>query len=409
MDTQQIAKTIQTRKVVPRAVDSLVPYARNANTHSDYQIKLIADSMERVGWTNPILIHPDGDIIAGHGRVMAAERLGLQHVPCIELDGVDKNDLRAYVLADNQLANLAHWDHEMLALELGELKALDVDLEPIGFDDKYVSKLLDTYKPATGATELSESDFESAPPRAQAGDRWELGNHVLHVADRDEIVAPSSDLLVFDPPFEIDDVYETIPSMGTHANLIIVGNRHHVPKIFTSMAKDTNATYKMDFVWDTMSGWYVGPNDPIIMHKNLFWWTVGKPHIDMDGYLKPWDDGTDITPSIKSSVMGGDDYTQFKNPRGKRMPSVFHYANTQLKMEIKHPHAKPLELLMFIVGNMCPPGGTVFDPFGGSGTTLIAAEKLGRECTMVEIEPTNADLIIHRWEKLTGETAVVAN
>lgn len=396
-------------EVTYRKVEDLIPYARNARTHSDEQVARIAASIKEFGWTNPIIIDGENGIVAGHGRMLAARKLGLSEVPCIELKNLTETQKRAYILADNRLALDAGWDNEMLALELGDLKDAGVDLELTGFSDEELDELLAT------PTESVDGDEDEAPepqedPVSKRGDVWILGAHRVMCGDScsaDDISklfgstgggTPTVSLYLTDPPYNV--AYEG----GTKDALTIQNDnmedgkfRQFLVDAF-SMADTVMQPGAVFYIWHADSegfnfrgacrdvGWPV--RECLIWAKNMF--VMGRQDYQWrhEPCLYGWKEGAAhkwYSDRSQSTVL------EFDKPTRNGV----------------HPTMKPVELFRYLMENSSKKGDVVFDSFGGSGTTLIASEETGRVARLMELDPRYVDVIVKRWQKMTGKEATL--
>lgn len=396
-------------EVTYRKVEDLIPYARNARTHSDEQVARIAASIKEFGWTNPIIIDGENGIVAGHGRTLAARKLGLTEVPCIELKNLTETQKRAYILADNRLALDAGWDNEMLALELGDLKDAGVDLELTGFSDEELDELLAT------PTESSDGDEDEAPepredPVSKRGDVWILGAHRVMCGDScsaDDISklfgntgggTPTVSLYLTDPPYNV--AYEG----GTKDALTIQNDnmedgkfRQFLVDAF-SMADTVMKPGAVFYIWHADSegfnfrgacrdvGWLV--RECLIWAKNMF--VMGRQDYQWrhEPCLYGWKEGAAhkwYSDRSQSTVL------EFDKPTRNGV----------------HPTMKPVELFRYLMENSSKKGDVVFDSFGGSGTTLIASEETGRVARLMELDPRYVDVIVKRWQEMTGKEATL--
>lgn len=374
------------------AIDLLVPYARNTRTHSDQQLGQIANSIKEFGFTNPVLIDADGGIIAGHGRVIGARKLGLTEVPCIRLAHLTEVQKRAYVIADNKLSDLSGWDDELLALELGDLKELAFDLDLLGFSaDELIGFLTDP-----DAEGLTDPDDVPAPPEQpiiKPGDVWLLGSHRImcgdstKAADVDKLMAgKKADVLFTDPPYGIkrDKGFGGFDGFGGFGEPI------------------ARRTYADD--WDT-----IRPD------KNCFELilSISKIAIIFGGNFF-----TDILPKgnhwlvwDKKNTMPtfGDCelvWTNVDRTSVKRYEVVYNGLIGK-ERERFHPTQKPVKIIELILMDYSDLNNLIFDPFLGSGTTLIAAEQTNRRCYAMEISPAYIDISVQRWQNYTGQQATL--
>lgn len=392
-------------KVERWSIDRLVPYARNARTHSDEQVAQIAASIKEWGWTTPVLADPTGQIIAGHGRVMAARKLGLTEVPVMVADGWTDAQKRAYVLADNKLALNAGWDEELLALELSELQDLGADLGLIGFEDDELAKLM-----KAGGTE-GLTDPDEAPEVAQfavtqPGEIWLMGPHRLlcgdatMLNDADKLMdGYKADLIVTDPPYNV--AYEG----GTKDKLKIKNDD-----------MDDESFYQ--FLLAAYTNYFAVAKDGCGIY--VF-------HADSEGtnFRKAMkDSGFKLAQCCiwvkQSLVLGRQDYQWQHEPvlygwreggkhkwySDRKQTTVWRF-DKPTRNDV-HPTMKPVDLISYPIENSSRGGDIVVDFFGGSGSTLIACERTGRVSRTMELDPKYCDVIVKRWQDFTGQKATLA-
>ena len=395
----KLPKTIE-----PVSVETLIPYARNSRTHSDAQVAQIAASIKEFGFTNPVLIDQGGGIIAGHGRVLAARKLGLPEVPCIRLGHLTDAQKRAYVIADNRLALNAGWDAEMLKVEFAELKELGFDLELTGFDADEIAELL-APAPNAGLTDPDEAPALPENPSTRPGDVWVMGKHRLLCGDStsmDDLARLCQDQMVdmwlTDPPYNV--AYEG----GTKEKLTIKND---------SMGDDQFRQFLRDA--------YTAADSVMKAGAVFYIW-----HADSEGYNfrgAAKDAGWAVRQCLiwkKSSlVLGRQDYQWQHEPclYGWKEGASHLWASDRKQTTIlefdkpsrngEHPTMKPVALFEYQLLNNTKGGDMVLDSFGGSGTTLIAAEKNGRIARIMELDPKYCDVIVQRWQDFTGQTATL--
>jgi DNA modification methylase len=393
-----------------RSVASLIPYARNARTHSDAQVAQIAASIREWGWTNPVLIDETGGIIAGHGRVMAARKLKIEEVPCIVASGWTDAQKRAYVLADNQLAQNADWDMDLLKVEIGELKTEGFEIGLMGFDAGFLDTLM--ADPGTdGLTDPDEVPETPLNPVTVAGDVWQLGRHRLLCGD--STVATDVDkvlmgvrplLMVTDPPYGVE--YD--------ANWRNEAKRADGTKIGASAVGKVQNDDKADW----REAWALFPGDVCYI-----WHAGNMAHTVADSLLAS---GFGIRAQIiwaKSQfVIGRGHYHPHHEPcwyavrdrqgatghwAGDRKQSTLWQIDKPRKSETGHSTQKPVECMKRPIENNSTPGQAVYEPFSGSGTTIIAAEMTGRQCLAIELAPEYVDVAVKRWQAFTGKEATL--
>jgi len=389
-------------KVERRPISDLIPYARNSRTHSEAQVAQIAASIREWGWTMPILIDETGNIIAGHGRVMAAQKLNIKDVPCMTAEGWSEAKRRAYVIADNKLALNAGWDDEMLRVEFGELRDLDFDLSLTGFDDAEIDALFPT-EVAEGLTDEDAVPEAPEQPVTVEGDVWVLGRHRLMCGDSTSIEhlqrlcdGQLVDMWLTDPPYNV--AYEG----GTKEKLTIKND---------SMADDQFRQFLRDA--------YVAADAVMKAGAVFYIW-----HADLEGYNfrgAAKDAGWTVRQCLiwkKSSlVMGRQDYHWIHEPclygwkdgaahlwaADRKQTTILQFDKPSRNGE--HPTMKPVELFEYQMLNNTKGSDLVLDSFAGSGTTAIACEKHGRNARLMELDPKYCDVIIKRWQDFTGQQA----
>jgi DNA modification methylase len=383
-------------------LERLIPYARNARTHSDEQVAQIAASIKEWGWTTPILVDEGGQIIAGHGRVSAARTLGVKDAPVMVATGWTEAQKRAYVLADNKLALNAGWDNELLALELADLQAMDFDLGVVGFGKDEVDALL-AAKGTEGLTDPDETPEAPAVPVAQSGDIWVCGKHRVMCGSSLEITAMEKlcagdrvDCLLTDPPYNV--AYEG----GTG---LTIKNDDMPDEDFRTFLRDAFVTADtvmrpgaVFYIWHADSegynfrgackdaGWQV--RQCLIWKKNHMVMGRQDYHWQHEPCLYGWKDGA-------AHLWASD----------RKQTTILDFERPSRNGE--HPTMKPVALFEYQMLNNTKPGDIVLDSFGGSGTTLIAAEKNGRAARVMELDPKYVDVILRRWQEFTGNDAVL--
>lgn len=388
------------------SVDALIPYARNSRTHSDEQVAQIAGSIKEFGFTNPVLIDKDGTLIAGHGRVMAARKLGLVDVPAIVLSHLTKSQQRALVIADNKLALNAGWDEEMLALEIGELAGEGFDCDLLGFSGDELAALLDSGD--EGSAGLTDPDEVGEPPEAPVsvpGDLWVMGKHRLLCGDSTSIDDVTRlcdgqlvDMWLTDPPYNV--AYE-----GKTKDALKIKNDAMGDEAFRQFLRDA----------------YVAADASMKPGAVFYIW-----HADSEGYNfrgAAKDAGWQVRQCLiwkkQTMVMGRQDYHWKHEPclygwkdgaghlwaADRKQTTILEFDRPSRNGE--HPTMKPVALFEYQMLNNTKGGDVVLDSFGGSGTTLIAAEKNGRIARLMELDPRYCDVIVKRWQDFTGQQATL--
>ncbi len=390
-------------ELVQRPTAKLVPYAKNARTHSQAQVGKIAASIEEFGFTNPVLIDEQDGIIAGHGRVMAAQLLGLPTVPCIVLTGLTPNQRRAYVLADNKIALESGWDKDLLSEELEALSLEGYDLSLTGFNENELLNLLESDNEETGA---DETPPPPVIPASQAGDVWLCGDHRVMCGDSTDPAAVAAlcgggvALWITDPPY----------------NVAYVGKTAEALKIQNDSMSDTAFR---QFLVDA----YKAADAAMKPGAVFYVW-----HADSEGYnfrAAAQDAGWQVRQCLvwnkNSMVMGRQDYQWKHEPclYGWKEGAAHHWGNDRAQTTVldfkrpsrngEHPTMKPVELFAYQIANSSRSGDIVLDSFGGSGTTMIACEQLGRRARLMELDPVYVDVIVRRWQQFTGKKATREN
>lgn len=386
--------------------DALIPYAANARTHSDAQVDKIAASIKEFGFNNPILIDQDRGVIAGHGRLMASHKLGLEQVPTIELSHLSDAERRAYILADNRLALDAGWDEEVLSLELKRLEE-EIDLSLLGFNDLELATLLDSLETEEGLTDEDAVPETPDEPITKLGDVWQLGEHRLMCGDSTLIdslevlmAGQKADMVFTDPPYGMS-------YGGGRAK----GNQD-VQTHGMILGDDFEGDQLIQMIRDAVGGAVLVSKNGASKYVCLPWRTYSKfeqalSQIDM----KPtacivWDK--------KSIGLGNANYRPqhefifyFKGDswQGDKAQSDVWYMSRGATGEYVHPTQKPVELIEKAILNSSKSQDLVIDVFGGSGSSLIACEKTNRVCMMMELDPKYCDVIVQRWQNFTGKTA----
>ena len=387
-------------------VDSLIPYARNARTHSEEQIAQIAASIREFGWTNPILTDGDKGVIAGHGRLAAARKLELTEVPVIELGHLSPEQKKAYILADNRIALNSGWDEELLKLELQELQGVDFDLDLLGFGDDEIQRLLNGDQVGGGLTEDDAIPEAPVDPVSRPGDLWILGSHRLLCGDSTVLSdverlmgGQLADMAFTDPPYNVDYGNSAKDKMRGKDRRILndaLGDGFYqflydaclnllvVTKGACYVCMSSSELHTLQKAWIDAGGKW---STFIIWAKNTF--TLGRSDYQRqyEPILYGWKQGVD------HFWCGDRDQSDIWNYNKPRVNDL-------------HPTMKPVELVERAIKNSSKSRDIVLDLFGGSGTTLIACEKTGRQARLIELDPKFADVIVKRWEEYTGQQAV---
>ena len=393
-----------TIQITYKPVQDLIPYARNSRTHSDAQVAQIAASIREFGWTNPILLDGENGIIAGHGRLLAAQKLGETQVPTIELSHMSEAQKRAYVIADNRLALNAGWDNAMLAAEFDDLKDAGFDLELTGFTLDEIEAL----KPeevTEGLTDEDEAPPIPVEPKTKPGDIYILGKHRLMCGDSTSIdhlerlcAGQLVDMWLTDPPYNV--AYE-----GKTKDALTIKNDSMCDDQFRQFLRDA----------------YVAADTVMKPGAVFYIW-----HADSEGYNfrgAAQDAGWKVRQCLiwkkSTMVMGRQDYHWKHEPclygwkegaghlwsADRKQTTILEFDKPSRNGE--HPTMKPVALFEYQMLNNTKGGDIILDSFGGSETTLISAEKNGRIARIMELDPKYCDVIVKRWEDFTGKKAVL--
>lgn len=372
--------------------DDLIPYARNSRTHSDEQVNQIAASIKEFGFTNPIIIDEDNGIIAGHGRIMAANKLKLDEVPCVQVTGWTEAQKKAYVIADNKLALNAGWDEEMLSIELMDLQELGFDLELTGFSLDEINDL--TFEETEGLTDEDAVPELPENPVSIEGDIWILGEHRLMCGDSTDagsvallMNGQKADMVFTDPPYGVDykginnDDREGLESLldGAFNNIVEFSKSGASSYVFHSdrCADIFHRVYRNYFHFSSM----------IIWVKNSL--TLSR---------------TDYQSKHEPCMYGWSKNGSHAFYGDRKQTSIWSCDKETVK---GHTTPKPIEIVCNGINNSSKGGDIVLDPFLGSGSTLIAAHKTGRKCYGMELDPHYVDVIIKRWQEYTGKEAIL--
>lgn len=374
----------------------LKPYERNARTYSAEQVAQIAASIVEFGFTNPILVDSSDGIIAGHGRLQAALELGLSTVPVVVLDHLSDRQRRAYILADNQLALNAGWDLELLRTELQDLVADDFDLSVIGFSDEELSDLL----PEVEELPPEDADEEAVPevpeePITKPGDVWLLGKHRLmcgdstSLAEVERLMAGAKAGLVFsDPPYGVgfrSNMSKRFDVLQNDDKILDIA-----PVVWDAMADNTAA-----FIWTSHHVYPVWRAQFEQFYKQTIVWHKGGSALgDLEGQY---------ALDYELALFCAKGSPKFRGSRGMAVWQVSKDASASYV----HPTQKPVALAERAINDFSDNRSIVLDLFGGSGSTLIACEKTGRQARLMELDPRYCDVIVQRWQQFTGKLAVL--
>lgn len=384
----------------------LIPYANNSRTHSDEQVLQIASSIKEFGFLNPVIIDADNGIIAGHGRVMAAKKLGIDELPCIDASHLTEAQKKAYIIADNKLALNAGWDDSILRVEFEALKEFDFDLTLTGFSLDELSEFeIEEIAPEYEEDADGEITDPPAEPKTKEGDIWILGKHRLMCGDSTSIDALEKlcnnqpvDMWLTDPPYNV--AYE-----GKTKDALTIKNDSMPDEDFRQFLRDC----------------YVAA-DAVMKPGAVFYiWHADSEGYNFRGAAKDanWKVRQCLIWKKSKLVMGRQDYHWKHEPclYGWKEGAGHLWASDRKQTTIlefdkpsrngEHPTMKPVDLFSYCLLNNTKGGDIVLDSFGGSGTTIIACERDGRVGYLMELDPKYCDVIINRWQTLTGKDAIL--
>jgi DNA modification methylase len=373
-------------------IDKLVPYARNARTHSKEQILQLRSSLREFGFVNPVIVDKDLNIIAGHGRILAAKEEGIVEVPCVFAEHLTEAQKRAYIIADNRLALNAGWDDELLSVELADLQAAEFDVSLLGFDDAELSKLMG------GLEEVKDDEFDLSSALEEAafvkrGDVWTLGRHRLICGDATDAAdvallmdGRKANLVLTDPPYGVSfksadglkiqndnlkaEVFYNflLSSFCNMASFMEAGASAYIFHADTEGENFRRAFREAGF---HLSGTCIWAKDSFVMGRSPYQWQH--------------------EPILFGWLKNG----KHKWYAGRAEKTVWNFAKP--KKNENHPTSKPLDLLAYPIKNSSQANAIVLDTFGGSGSTLIACEQLDRTCHMLEVDEKYASVILRRY------------
>ena len=381
-------------------INKLVPYANNARTHNKEQILKLRSSLREFGFVNPVIIDREYNVLAGHGRIMAAKEEGITEVPCVYADHLTEAQKKAYILADNRMALDAGWDEELLSVEMQELQELGFDLSMTGFDEKELTDLLGA--DADGEAKEDDFDLSTALEKAafvQRGDIWTVGRHKLMCGDAtsaEDVSALMGDtkanLILTDPPYGV--------SFKSASGLTIQNDSMKNEEFYTFLLSS----------FQRMAEHLEKGGSAYVFHADTEGLNFRKAFIDAGFHLA----GCCIW--VKDSlVLGRSDYQWQHEPvlygfmqNGKhhwysdrKQTTIWNYDKPKRNKD--HPTSKPLDLLGYPIQNSSQENSVVIDTFGGSGSTLMACEQLNRICYMMELDPKYASVILRRYVEDTGD------
>ena len=374
-------------ELVTKNTSDLIPYVNNSRTHSEEQINQIISSIKEFGFTNPVLIESDNGIIAGHGRIMAAKKMGLKEVPCVMVKGLTKTQIKALNIADNQIALNAGWDLDKLKLEIQGLNEDSFNLDTLGFTKNQIDDFL--FEETVGLTDEDETPEIKENPKSKLGDIWLLGNHKIMCGDctldenKNNLLKDKNiDMIFTDPPYGVDYVSrvdeERRKNWGGIKNDNLKGNE------LVEFLKKSLDWFENTYIfcnWQSYPDFinaYGKPKQVIVWNKK--WVGLGK------GYRNQYE---------MCLFYGTLNITTETNLWDIKRDSNY-----------KHPTQKPVALSVRAITNSLLVNRICYDPFLGSGSTLLGCEKTNRICYGFELEPKYIDVIIERWQNFTGKEAI---
>lgn len=399
-------KTLATINVDYIKTTDLVPYVANSRTHSDEQVAQIAASIKEFGFTNPILTDGEGGIIAGHGRLMAARKLGLDEVPTIALSGLSAAQKRAYVIADNKLALNAGWDAALLSSEIAGLGEDGFDLSLLGFNENELAALL--VEKTEGLTDPDEVPDVPVIPKTVLGDVWTLGKHRIVCGDSTDadtvakcLNGVTPHLMVTDPPYGVeydaswrDDRAGKSGDTGTAKGKVLnddIADWREAWSLFPGdVAYVWHASLRAREVVESLEICGFVMRAQIIWAKSQLAMSRGHYHFQHEPCWY----------AVRKSATG--------HWNGDRKQSTLWQIDKPQKSETGHSTQKPVECMKRPIENNSSAGQAVYEPFSGSGTTIIAGEMTGRSIHAIELNPSYVDVAVKRWQEFTGEKAVHA-
>ncbi len=392
------------------AVSTLIPYAKNSRTHDDAQVAQIAASIKEFGFRNPILV--DGvSVIAGHGRLLAAQKLKLDKVPTLDCSDMTSSQKKAYIIADNKIALNAGWDNAMLTIELQDLEDEGFDLTLTGFDDKELDALLNVIEGTDGLTDEDAIPNVPDEPKTKLGDIYILGNHRLMCGDSTSITdveklmdGQKADMVFTDPPYGMSYGGGRAGAIGSNDGTVkkfgVIKNDDKTGDDLIQLIRDAlvsavattkaGASFYVCFPWRTYSEFEAAMNQCGLKTSSCIVWDKKSIGLGLSNYRPQHE----FIFYSKGDAWYGD-----------KAQSDIWYMSRGATGKYVHPTQKPVELVEKAISNSSKSGDVILDVFGGSGTTMLAAEKNGRIAFLMELDPKYCDVIVKRWEDFTGKKA----
>jgi DNA modification methylase len=415
-------------QVIELPIDQLIPYAQNARTHGDEQVTVIEQSIQTFGWMNPVLIGDNNEIIAGHGRILAAKRLGLTHAPVLRVSGLTPDQIRGYRLADNRIAEIAGWDADILAVELQHITGVDIgsSIEALGWKMPQIEVLLDTH--AQSQT-TGEDSADNLPPTSElsvskVGDLWLCGDNRVLCGSAIDAAALSrlmggkkAQLICQDPPWNLA-VKSIVGSGRIKHREFVMGSGEMSAEQFRQFLRDDvrcnakqavpGAVFQVFIDWRGVEKVITAGEAEGLELLNVLVWV--KTNGGMSG--GPWRSQHELVvvfrkpgAKIKNRVELGK-YGRYRT-NVLQVAGLNSFGKGRMEALESHPTRKPVELIAELIRDVTDTGDIVLDSFLGSGTALIAAERTGRTCYGMELDPLYVDTIVRRWEQFTGKQALL--
>ena len=399
-----MSKNSQSQQLEQIPVSDLIPYAKNSRTHSDEQVAQIAGSIREFGFTNPVLIDASSTIIAGHGRVLAARKLSMASVPCLRLGHLTPAQVRAYVIADNRMALSAGWDEEMLRAEISGLQSEGFDIDQIGFTDEEIAALL---APPANEGQTDPDDAPDAPEDAVSvlGDVWILGAHRITCGDcTDPLVVDrvlsgaKPHLMVTDPPYGV----KYNPSWRAEAG--VNKNKGKLGVVLNDDKADWRDAWTL-FQGDVAYVWHASLFTREVLdsleacgfkHRAMIVWAKDRFTLGRGHYHWQHEPAWYVVRDGETGHWCGD-----------RTQSTIWNIKAREDAGVGHGTQKPVECMRKPIENNSNKGDHVYEPFSGSGTTIIACEQAGRRCLAIELNPPYVDVAVKRWQAFTGKRATL--
>ncbi|MCF6766476.1 site-specific DNA-methyltransferase [Thiotrichales bacterium 19S3-7] len=418
----------QAEKLIYKDINELIPYANNTKIHSDDQIEKIASSLKEFGFMNPVLIDNENSVIAGHGRLLAARKIGLKNVPCICFSHLNEAQKKAYMIADNRLAEDAEWDDDLLKIELNFLDEIDFDLSLTGLSKNEMENLMISVSDEIEKSGLTDQDElpDNVNSITNDGDVWKLGEHILVCGDSTKeytlqklLKDNKADMVFTDPPYLMNyqggiggdgNVNKKQKSLKND-NLKGDDADQFLNAIAIQIKSYTHGAFYISFYRLGIDRLMNVLKENKLKWRNLIIWKKNHHNLSNSDYKSLYEPITyGWVGDYEPLVYGWNDKHVFYGGKGEKdiwevsIPSVWE-VNRPHKNDL-HPTMKPVELCERAIKNSSKNGDIVLDLFGGSGSTLIACEKLGRRCRMIELDTDYCDVIINRWQNFTGNDAI---